>query len=120
MANQNSGPGDTPELASATCGGERCSVCGRPAEAKLGEEIAHDDPLPYRHNLTAYVCRRHFDMVLRPYANGNADLWQAAEDAVALLARGPVAGLTPEVSRVLSRLVRGIGITAPCGARADS
>lgn len=49
---------------SATCKGERCNVCGAPAEAKIGEEIAHDDPMPYRHNLTAYVCREHFDMVL--------------------------------------------------------
>jgi hypothetical protein len=27
----------------------------------------HDDPFHNRHNLTAYVCRRHFDVVLRPY-----------------------------------------------------
>jgi hypothetical protein len=52
---------------SASCKGERCSVCGEPAEAKLGEEIAHDDPMPHRHNLTAYVCREHFDMVLMPH-----------------------------------------------------
>lgn len=26
----------------------------------------HDDPLPRRHNLTAYVCCRHFTEVLGP------------------------------------------------------
>jgi len=46
----------TPEhWVSASCGGEVCG-CGAPATHKLGEEIMHDDPNPYRHNLTAYVC----------------------------------------------------------------
>lgn len=50
---------------SGTCRGERCSVCGRDATHKLGEEIAFDDPLPFRHNLTAYVCCQHFVMIVR-------------------------------------------------------
>lgn len=45
---------------SATCKGERCSCCGAPAVRKVGEEIPYDDPLRNRHNLTAYVCARHF------------------------------------------------------------
>ncbi len=51
---------------SASCRGERCSVCGADATHKLGEEIMHDDPFPERHNLTAYVCCEHFRMVLGP------------------------------------------------------
>lgn len=53
---------------SATCGGEWCRMCGKPAVAKVGEEIAHDDPMPVRHNLTAYVCSQHFVEILGPAA----------------------------------------------------
>ncbi|USN15196.1 hypothetical protein KIKIMORA_00490 [Brevundimonas phage vB_BpoS-Kikimora] len=45
---------------SATCRGERCACCGAPAVRKVGEEIPYDDPLRNRHNLTAYVCAKHF------------------------------------------------------------
>lgn len=48
---------------SASCAGERCR-CGLAATHKLGEEIPHDDPLPNRHNLTAYVCCAHFSEAL--------------------------------------------------------
>lgn len=51
---------------SASCRGERCTVCGVDATHKLGEEIMHDDPFPHRHNLTAYVCCEHFRMILGP------------------------------------------------------
>jgi len=51
---------------SATCAGETCSLCGAPAEAKVGEEIAHDDPHPMRHNLTAYICAKHFADLMGP------------------------------------------------------
>lgn len=51
---------------SATCEGEICA-CGQPADAKIGEEIAHDDPNPNRHNLTTYVCRACFDALLSPH-----------------------------------------------------
>jgi len=53
---------------SKTCIGEKCSVCGKTATNKLGEEIPYDDPYPNRHNLTAYVCAEHFDMIVRPYS----------------------------------------------------
>ena len=49
---------------SSTCKGEKCSVCGKNATNKLGEEIPYDDPNPNRHNLTAYVCREHFRMIV--------------------------------------------------------
>lgn len=52
---------------SATCQGETCR-CGAPAVAKIGEEIAPDDPHPHRHNLTAYVCARHYALLLGPKA----------------------------------------------------
>lgn len=52
------------EFVSACCGGERCSMCGKPAARKVGEEIFHDDPHPIRHNLTAYVCLDHFNMIM--------------------------------------------------------
>lgn len=50
---------------SRTCIGEECSVCGKPATNKVGEEIPYDDPLPNRHNLTAYLCAEHFDMIMK-------------------------------------------------------
>lgn len=53
---------------SESCRGERCSVCGDSATHKVGEEIPHDDPLPIRHNLTAYICCYHFGLVLGPVA----------------------------------------------------
>ncbi len=52
------------EFISGTCKGEVCSVCGKPATNKLGEEIPYDDPNPNRHNLTAYVCREHFEIIV--------------------------------------------------------
>jgi hypothetical protein len=58
---------------SASCGGEKCSMCGRQATHKVGEEISHDDPsnakvmdggsivvIRMRHNFTAYICCEHF------------------------------------------------------------
>lgn len=52
------------DFTSACCEGERCSMCGEPAKRKVGEEIFHDDPIPYRHNLTAYVCLNHFKQIM--------------------------------------------------------
>lgn len=49
---------------SGSCKGEICSVCGKDATNKLGEEIPSDDPNKMRHNLTAYVCREHFTMIV--------------------------------------------------------
>jgi hypothetical protein len=55
---------------SETCRGEVCSMCGQPATHKVGEEIPHDDPLPTRHNLTAYVCCQEFMRIMGPAATG--------------------------------------------------
>ncbi len=52
------------DFVSATCEGERCTLCGVPATNKVGEEIPHDDPMPVRHNLTAYVCAHHFKAIM--------------------------------------------------------
>lgn len=53
-----------PEYVPASCGGEKCSLCGKPAHRKVGEEIFDDDPQPIRHNLTAYVCYKHFTRIM--------------------------------------------------------
>lgn len=45
---------------SGTCKGEVCTLCGKDAANKIGEEIPCDDPFVNRHNFTAYVCREHF------------------------------------------------------------
>lgn len=58
---------DEVEFVSKSCEGEKCMVCHQPATKKIGEEHMPDDPLPAGHNLTGYLCTRHFDMVLRPY-----------------------------------------------------
>lgn len=58
----------------ASCTGEKCGICYRqgdknvPARHKVGEEIMGDDPMPMRHNLTQYVCCRHYMMVVGPFA----------------------------------------------------
>lgn len=58
---------------SLSCGGEVCGMCCReglrtPATHKVGEEILHDAPaaLARTHNLTQYVCCRHFGAIVRP------------------------------------------------------
>lgn len=53
---------------SASCGGERCRVCGKTATHKIGEEIPHDDPQPIRHNYTAYVCCEEFRRLMGEWA----------------------------------------------------
>lgn len=53
-----------PYFVSGSCKGEICSVCGAKATNKLGEEIPRDDPDKMRHNLTGYVCREHFTMIV--------------------------------------------------------
>jgi hypothetical protein len=62
--------------APASCEGENCSAldlvdealvrCGSPARHKLAEEVFEDDPNPYRHELTAYVCCGHFIRIVGP------------------------------------------------------
>lgn len=51
---------------SASCGGRNCYICGKPSTHKVGEEIMWDDPMPNRHNYTAYVCCDCFTMILGP------------------------------------------------------
>jgi len=50
---------------SECCGGEKCTMCGAPAVAKVGEEVMPDDPYRNRHNLTAYVCETHFRQIFK-------------------------------------------------------
>ncbi len=52
---------------SKCCDGEKCP-CGQPAEHKIEETIFHDDPLPNRHPLTAYVCHDCFSSLMGPAA----------------------------------------------------
>jgi len=54
---------------SACCEGERCRICGSPAEHKVEETIFDDDPMPVRHPLTAYICHTHFVTLMGPAAN---------------------------------------------------
>ena len=49
------------------CLGEKCSVCGLPACAKVGEEILSSDLMPQRHNVTAYLCAEDFKRVFGQY-----------------------------------------------------
>lgn len=49
---------------SSSCVGESCNICGDPSKHKVGEEILWDDPAPYRHNFTAYVCCDCFEMIM--------------------------------------------------------
>jgi hypothetical protein len=64
-------------MASLTCVGERC-WCGQPAAKKVGEEIAFDDPMPNRHNLTAYVCAEHYAQLMGPLGAEQVGLPRAA------------------------------------------
>jgi hypothetical protein len=54
----------TGRFVSGACKGERCSVCGKPAEHKIEEAVLFDDPFPARHPLTAYVCHEHFRLLM--------------------------------------------------------
>lgn len=42
---------------------EKC-FCGQDAHQKLSEVVLASDPLPGRHELTAYVCDDHFAMIM--------------------------------------------------------
>ena len=87
----------------ASCQGELCTMCGAPAVAKVGEEIAHDDPMPHRHNLTAYVCEQHFNQIMRRGSAGTAAVLdpclekrEPGEPMFVLLARDAAAPVTLE------------------------
>lgn len=51
---------------SKCCKGEKCNMCGSPATHKVGEEVFDDDPRNPGHNLTAYVCCKHFKKIMGP------------------------------------------------------
>jgi len=60
---------------SASCGGEWCAIHYRrnpalkvDATHKVEETILHDDPLPIRHPLVAYLCCSCFVEVVGPAA----------------------------------------------------
>jgi hypothetical protein len=50
-----------------SCTGVKC-FCGKDAKHKLEETIFDDDPHPFRHNLTSYVCCEHFQLIMGSYA----------------------------------------------------
>jgi hypothetical protein len=54
----------------------RCTGCEQDATHKVGEELALDDPNPYRHNLTAYVCCRCFGRLMRVNCAGGPSGWK--------------------------------------------
>lgn len=51
---------------SACCVGVTCHVegCDDPAQHQVEEVIFHDDPFQQRHPLTAYVCAKHFGLIM--------------------------------------------------------
>lgn len=49
---------------SGCCESEVCTVCGKPATHKVGEEKFPDDKRSWAHNLTAYVCCEHFKQIM--------------------------------------------------------
>lgn len=51
------------DFVSGCCKGEKCGICGKDATNKIAEVVFHDDPNPTRHELTAYVCKEHFNMI---------------------------------------------------------
>jgi hypothetical protein len=59
-------PAPEQAFVSVSCIGETCTICDEPATKKVGEEILQDDPYPMRHNMTAYVCATHFEMIFSP------------------------------------------------------
>ena len=59
--------------------GEKCSVCGKDATHKIGEEFGVMDQRRLLHNLTNYVCDYHFNMVICPKDN---PINQSKKDAI--------------------------------------
>lgn len=51
------------EFVSGCCEGEHC-YCGMPATRKVEEVVFHDDPYPFRHPKTTYLCQEHFDIIM--------------------------------------------------------
>lgn len=53
-----------PDYVPLSAQGERCTVCGAPAARKVCEQVFDDDPMPNRHEFTAYVCLKHFNTIM--------------------------------------------------------
>ena len=51
------------EFISGCCRGEFCR-CGEPAVRKVEEVIFDDDPEQIRHPYVAYVCIKHFNLIM--------------------------------------------------------
>lgn len=45
--------------------GERCNICKSAAQRKVSEVIFDDDPMPIRHEYTAYLCLEDFNKIMR-------------------------------------------------------
>lgn len=51
------------DFVSGCCEGEKC-YCGADATKKVAEVVFNDDPYPYRHSKTTYLCQKHFDRIM--------------------------------------------------------
>lgn len=56
---------------SRSCAGETCrfgsglnDACGQDASHKVEESVFHDEPNTIRHPMTAYLCCRHYSLVM--------------------------------------------------------
>jgi len=65
-------PSEKKPFVSASCKGEVC-FCGKPAVKKVAAEIMHDDPNPYQHGASCYICEEHFNMIMYPWKEKDAD-----------------------------------------------
>jgi hypothetical protein len=54
--------------------GEKCVICKRDADRKIGEQILSDNPNKFTHELTAYVCNGCFDLIFKRYTNTPAEI----------------------------------------------
>lgn len=63
-----------PNFTPASAKGEKCSICQKPAQRKVEEQIFEDDPYPIRHSFTAYVCLEHFNLIMNIHDEGLKEL----------------------------------------------
>jgi hypothetical protein len=54
--------------------GEKCVICKRDADRKIGEQILSNNPNKFTHELTAYVCNGCFDLIFKRYTNTPAEI----------------------------------------------
>tara|TARA_R110000796_G_scaffold164498_3_gene281358 strand:+ start:1537 stop:2154 length:618 start_codon:yes stop_codon:yes gene_type:complete len=53
--------------------GEKCFVCKEEAYHKVNENVFDDDPIQTRHELTTYLCCKHFQMIMGNFAKKMCD-----------------------------------------------